>query len=104
MPFFVLGYEGMPRRYYDYLPQYQSLHVAATIGSWILAAGFIVMFVNLYRSLRHGEKAAVNPWGAKTLEWTVSSPPPLENFHEIPTVTKGPYDFSEYDAPIVEGS
>jgi cytochrome c oxidase subunit 1 len=92
-PMFILGWEGMPRRYYDYLPQYQPLNVVSTVGSWILAAGIIVMFFNLIRSLRRGEKAGDNPWGGTTLEWKTSSPPPTENFEEIPTVTTGPYNY-----------
>jgi cytochrome c oxidase subunit I len=97
LPFFFLGYLGMPRRYYDYLPQFQHLHVVATIGSWILILGMIIMFVNLFVALRRGPRAPANPWGGKTLEWTVASPPPLENFAEIPVVTTGPYDYSEYE-------
>jgi cytochrome c oxidase subunit 1 len=92
-PFFFLGWLGMPRRYYDYLPQYQTIHVIATVGSWILVAGILIMVVNLLVSWRRGAKASMNPWGGATLEWTVTSPPPLENFHEIPTVTHGPYDY-----------
>jgi cytochrome c oxidase subunit 1 len=96
-PMFILGYSGMPRRYYDYLPQYQSYHIVSTIGSWILFIGILVIFVNLLISLKKGMKAPANPWGGKTLEWTVASPPPVENFHEIPVVEKGPYDYSEYE-------
>jgi cytochrome c oxidase subunit 1 len=97
LPFFVLGYDGMPRRYYDYLPEYQWLHVTATVGSWILVAGILLIVGNLLVSLRRGARAEVNPWGGQTLEWTVPSPPPLENFGEIPTVTTGPYDYSKYE-------
>ncbi len=88
---FILGYKGMPRRYYDALPEFQTLHVIATVGSWILVTGLIIMFVNLYRGFRHGEKAPRNPWGGTTLEWTVPTPPPLENFEEIPEVVHEPY-------------
>jgi len=101
-PFLVLGYLGMPRRYYDYLPEYQSLHVFATIGSWILVLGIIVLVVNLLVSMRKGAPAPPNPWGAKTLEWQVSSPPPAENFHEIPVVTHGPYDFATHEPELTE--
>lgn len=97
-PMFFLGYMGMPRRYYDYLPQYQTYHVISTVGSWILFAGIVVIFVNLIVSLRKGMKAPANPWGGKTLEWSVPSPPPLENFDRIPVVETGPYDYSEYEA------
>jgi cytochrome c oxidase subunit 1 len=98
-PMLFLGYMGMPRRYYDYLPEYTIFHQISTVGSWILALGLLVMVVNLMKALRTGTRAAANPWGSKTLEWTVASPPPLENFHDIPVVTAGPYDYSEYEKP-----
>jgi cytochrome c oxidase subunit 1 len=101
-PMFFLGYLGMPRRYYDYLPEFQTYHVISTIGSWILILGLIVMVANLLHALRKGERAAANPWGGKTMEWTVPSPPPLENFAEIPEVVHGPYDYSEYEQPALE--
>jgi cytochrome c oxidase subunit 1 len=101
-PMFFLGYLGMPRRYYDYLPEFQPYHVISTIGSWILILGLIVMVANLLHALRKGERAAANPWGGRTLEWTVPSPPPLENFAEIPEVVHGPYDYSEYEQPALE--
>jgi len=83
----------MPRRYYDYLPTFHTLHLISTVGSWILAAGLILMFGNLIRGLIRGEKADDNPWGGATLEWKIPSPPPMENFEKIPTVDRGPYDF-----------
>ncbi|MBI2898843.1 MAG: cbb3-type cytochrome c oxidase subunit I [Planctomycetes bacterium] len=92
-PLFIMGYLGMPRRYYDYLPEYMRWHHISTLGSWIVAAGFLVMIVNLLRSFRSGSAAPANPWGATTLEWTVSSPPPVENFAKIPHVTHGPYHY-----------
>ena len=52
------------------------------------------MFYNLLRGLRYGTKAPDNPWGGTTLEWTIPSPPPVENFEEIPVITTGPYDHS----------
>jgi len=102
IPFLILGYAGMPRRYYHYLPQFQTLHVIATVGSWILVLGLIIMFVNLFLALRNGTKSSANPWGGETLEWTTPSPPPLENFKEIPVVTKGPYDYSKYEKAAQE--
>jgi cytochrome c oxidase subunit 1 len=92
-PFFILGYEGMPRRYFDYLPQFQTLHIISTVGSWILVSGIILMLYNLIHGLRHGKKAEVNPWGGVTLEWTVPSPPPLENFENEPFIGKGPSNY-----------
>jgi cytochrome c oxidase subunit 1 len=92
-PMLILGWEGMPRRYYDYPPQFRSLHLISTVGSWILVAGLIWIFFNLIQALRKGEKAGDNPWGGATLEWQISSPPPTENFEKIPVVEKGPYEF-----------
>jgi cytochrome c oxidase subunit 1 len=90
----AVGIQGMPRRYYDYLPEFGALNMVSTIGSWILAVGLLVMFVNLWRGIRSGEPVAKNPWAAATLEWTVPSPPPMENFGaEDPVLTRGPYDF-----------
>jgi cytochrome c oxidase subunit 1 len=94
-PMFILGWEGMPRRYYDYLPQYYSLNLLSTIGSWILVAGLLLMIANLVRSIGKGEVAGSNPWMGTTLEWTVPSPPPEENFAEIPVVTHGPYRYEQ---------
>ncbi len=92
-PMFVLGWEGMPRRYYDYLPKFNDPNLVATIGSWILAAGLFIMFYNLAHSVFAGPAAGDNPWNAATLEWQTTSPPPAENFAEEPVVTKGPYEF-----------
>lgn len=90
----AVGIQGMPRRYYDYLPEFGPLNMVATIGSWILAVGLLVMFVNLWRGIRRGKRVGQNPWAAATLEWTVPSPPPMENFgEEDPVLTRGPYDF-----------
>lgn len=91
--FLIMGWLGMPRRYYDFLPQFHTWHVVATVGSWILVAGVLLMFWNLLVALRHGEKAPDNPWGGVSPEWDIASPPPLENYEEIPTFTGKAYDF-----------
>lgn len=96
-PLFVAGYLGMPRRYYDYLPEFHIWHFISTIGSWILITGLTIMFTNLIYALKKGKKAVSNPWGGITLEWTTSSPPPLENFEKIPVIEKEPYDYSHYE-------
>jgi cytochrome c oxidase subunit 1 len=92
-PLFILGLEGMPRRYYDYLPQYTTGHQVSTVGSWIVAVGLAVMFINLYRGIKHGKKVGRNPWGAATLEWFAPSPPPLLNFDKEPNTERGPYSY-----------
>jgi cytochrome c oxidase subunit I len=92
-PMFVLGWEGMPRRYYDYLPQFHTLHFISTVGSWILVPG-IFLFVGIFlHAFFRGERAEKNPWEGATLEWTLPSPPSSENFEKTPVVTHGPYDF-----------
>ena len=91
---FILGWQGMPRRYYDYLPQFQNKQIIATVGSWILVAGILLMFWNLIYARFKGKKAPDNPWGGATLEWQIPSLPPLENFIEEPEINNDPYDFS----------
>jgi len=93
-PMFILGLRGMPRRYYDYLPRFHAGQVFSTVGSWILVTGLVLMFWNLISALKHGEPAGADPWGGKTLEWRISSPPPVENFERDPDLGKGPYDYS----------
>ncbi len=97
-PMFVLGLMGMPRRYYDYLPQYASWNLVSTMGSWFVVAGILLMFWNLYQGMRRGPAAGDNPWQAASLEWTLASPPPTHNFPVEPVVEHGPYDFPEVAA------
>jgi len=91
-PMFIMGMQGMPRRYYDYLPQYAPMQMVSTWGSWLLAAGLILMFYNLYQGCRYGPRATKNPWGGATLEWTLPTPLPAEAFHGDP-VAPEPYDY-----------
>ncbi len=93
-PQFILGYEGMPRRYPIYDPKFQLLNIASTIGAAVLGIGYIMPFCYLIWSLFKGEKAPANPWKAAGLEWTVSSPPPPENFEAVPVVTQDAYGYS----------
>jgi cytochrome c oxidase subunit 1 len=93
-PMLVVGLMGMPRRYYDYLPEFTTPNVISTVGSWILIAGLIMMIIVLIRGYLYGEKADRNPWGGVTLEWQTKSPPPLPNFDKEPKLPEGgPYDF-----------
>jgi cytochrome c oxidase subunit 1 len=89
---FVMGSQGMPRRYYSYLDQFQPLHQFSSVGSYVLGFGFLLTAICLLSSLKSGAQAGDNPWGGTTLEWQTSSPPPLENFVDPPVVTAGPYD------------
>ena len=92
-PQFILGAMGMPRRYFDYIPAYESLNKISTVGSWLIATGFLISLYAFIKALTSGPKAPSNPWGAKTLEWQTTSPPPTFNFDQKPTVTGGPYDY-----------
>lgn len=92
-PQFILGAMGMPRRYHDYIPEYEPLNRISTVGSWLIGLGFLIILGVIIHSLKSGKKASANPWGAKTLEWQTSSPPPHENFDETPIVTAGPYEY-----------
>jgi cytochrome c oxidase subunit 1 len=92
-PMFYLGMQGMPRRYYDYDPVFHSGNILSSMGAWILITGLIIIIINLIHGALKGTKAPDNPWGGKTLEWLISSPPPLENFDKTPIISKGPYDY-----------
>ncbi len=100
-PQFVLGYLGMPRRYYDYshMPEWQALNVLSTAGATILAVGYLLPMVYFLWSLRYGKIAEDNPWGATGLEWRTSSPPPTFNFDETPEVTWEAYEYEKMPLP-----
>ena len=87
-PMHQLGFEGMPRRVYTYLPEagWGNLNLLASIGAATLAASVLLLLVNIARSLRSGAPAGENPWGADTLEWATTSPPRPYNFALVPTV------------------
>ncbi|HUA58110.1 MAG TPA: cytochrome c oxidase subunit I [Verrucomicrobiae bacterium] len=93
-PQFILGYLGMPRRYHNYPPEFQVLHVLSTAGASVLAVGYLMPMIYFIWSLRYGKLAPANPWGASGLEWKTPSPPPLHNFDETPVVTQEAYDYS----------
>jgi len=93
-PQFILGYMGMPRRYHVYPAEFQVLNVLSSAGASILGVGYMIAFVYLVWSLKFGEKATSNPWGATTLEWHTSSPPITQNFEVTPVVTQEAYTYS----------
>jgi cytochrome c oxidase subunit I len=95
-PQFILGYLGMPRRYHHYAPEFQVLNVMSTAGASILAVGYVLPLIYLIWSLRYGEIAGPNPWGATGLEWQTTSPPPTHNFEETPIVTEEPYAYDKH--------
>jgi cytochrome c oxidase subunit 1 len=100
-PQFVLGYLGMPRRYYHYPPEFQTLNVLSTAGASILGVGYLLPLLYLLWSLKWGPNAGPNPWRATGLEWTTASPPPTENYEEIPTVDEDPYGYDAEAEPAL---
>ncbi len=101
-PQFILGYAGMPRRYHAYAPEFQVLNVLSSAGASILAIGYIMPLIYFLWSLKYGEKAPQNPWGAKGLEWEVAgSPPTTFNFDKTPIVTEEAYAYAKEEAEVL---
>lgn len=94
---FMLGSQGMARRYAEYDPIFQPYHVASSIGSFILGAGLLWTLIYFVVALLKGPKASANPWGGASLEWATQSPPIEHNFHETPHVDTDPYNYPEID-------
>ncbi len=93
IPQFIMGSQGMPRRYYNYLDQFQPFHAFSTVGSWIIGLSLFMTLAYLLASLRKPADAPDDPWGGTTLEWKTSSPPITHNFHDQPVLEREPYDY-----------
>jgi len=101
IPLFILGAAGEHRRIWDFnqFPELatsplRNLDKLATVSLWVMLSFQIVFLFNFFWSLRRGQKAPKNPWESNTLEWTADSPPPHGNWKELPTVHRGPYEYS----------
>jgi cytochrome c oxidase subunit 1 len=92
-PQYLLGYEGMPRRYHAYPPEFQVLNILSSAGASILAVGYLLPLGYLLWSLFYGKRAEANPWHATGLEWQTSAPPPKHNFERTPTVIRDAYEY-----------
>src|SRR5438552_2485741 len=92
-PMHIIGLEGMPRRVADYAQQYAGWNLFISISSFFVGASTLIFLYNMVASWRHGPRASANPWRGLTLEWQVSSPPPIFNFDTVPTVVGGPYEY-----------
>jgi cytochrome c oxidase subunit 1 len=99
---FIMGMRGMPRRYFNYLEEFRTLHQVSTLGSYIMGAGLLLTAIYLTHSLYRGRKAPANPWGANTLEWHTASPPPHHNFDDVPAAVQ-PYDYSDWNWDVSIG-
>jgi cytochrome c oxidase subunit 1 len=98
MAMFYNGLAGMPRRVADYQPQYAVGNLISTLGAYTIGIGMLTFLYAIVSSWRSGKPAGPNPWHAKTLEWFVPSPPPLENFEVLPVVTGDAYGYGEPDS------
>jgi cytochrome c oxidase subunit 1 len=92
-PMHVIGIQGMPRRVADYAAKWADWNLAISIASFFLGLSALIFAYNMIASWRGGPRAESNPWRSLTLEWQVSSPPPIFNFDAIPTVVGGPYEY-----------
>ncbi len=99
-PQFVAGSRGMPRRYHQYVPEFELWNQLSTIGSFIFGLGLFIILGYLIHSLFKGEKAPKNPWGGMSLEWEAASPPVEHNFAGPVVCKTGPYDFPEIEKSV----
>jgi len=94
-PMHWLGLLGMPRRVATYDPAFHGTNLFVSISAFVLGASMLIFAYNALRSARRGKPAGPNPWGGRTLEWMIPSPPPYYNFKELPVVLSGPYDYGK---------
>jgi cytochrome c oxidase subunit 1 len=92
-PMHYIGLQGMPRRVADYAGRFADINLFISIASFGLGASTLVFLYNMLWSWKNGPAAGSNPWRSMTLEWQVSSPPPIFNFDEVPQVVGGPYEY-----------
>ncbi len=92
-PMHLIGMQGMPRRVAEYAEKFAAWNLFISFSAFILGLSTLIFLYNMVVSWRGGPRAAANPWRALTLEWQVSSPPPVFNFDAIPTVVGGPYEY-----------
>jgi cytochrome c oxidase subunit 1 len=92
-PMHLIGIDGMPRRVADFAEQYAGWNLFISIASFVLGLSTLIFVYNIVSSWRGGPRAPSNPWRGLTIEWQVSSPPPVFNFDAIPTVVGGPYEY-----------
>src|SRR5690625_922146 len=93
LPQFIMGSQGMPRRYFNYIEQFQPFHQLSTIGAYIMLIAFLMMAGYFLHSILRGKKSVTNPWQSRAMEWQTTTPPPMHHFHHTPVIINGPYDY-----------
>lgn len=101
---FMVGFAGQPRRVFNYSEVFATGNMVSTIGAYTIGVGTLIFLYALLHSWRSGQIASANPWGAKTLEWQVPTPVPLENFDVLPVVTSDPYGYGRGSSDSSTGS
>ena len=101
----IVGLQGMPRRTYTYPDGmgWNLMNMIETVGSIVIAVSILVFMFNVMVTRRRGEIATADPWDARTLEWSIPSPPPEYNFAEIPLVKERDDWWHRKYAPTPEG-
>ncbi len=100
IPQFILGLEGMPRRYYDYPQHFHAMHALSTVGAWLNGLSYFFIFGHLLWAAFRGDKAPENPWESLSLEWThAATPPTTYNFTEVPQFPESIYDYGTEGKP-----
>jgi cytochrome c oxidase subunit 1 len=102
MPMFIAGFEGMPRRYFDYLPQFQIYHQIAGIGAVLTIGSIFAMIASFIYSAKNGREVEANYWGGTTLEWHLPQPLPLGNFEHTPYIDFNPYEWHKGERVITD--
>jgi len=92
-PMHLIGVQGMPRRVADYAEQFATWNLVISLAAFGTGISSLIFAYNMIASWRGGPRASSNPWRSLTLEWQVTSPPPVFNFEQIPTVVGGPYEY-----------
>jgi cytochrome c oxidase subunit 1 len=90
---FMVGFAGQPRRVFNYSSMFATGNFVSTMGAYTIAVGALIFLYVFISSWGHGQVASANPWKAKTLEWQVPTPVPLENFDVLPVITSDPYGY-----------
>jgi cytochrome c oxidase subunit I len=104
LPLFALGMMGMPRRVFEYARNLETLNDWVSISAFLLGGSMLIFLINFVMSMLFWREREVgNPWRSRSLEWQLSTPPPPENFKQIPVILSSPYDYGDPNAlPVAE--